>query len=277
VLDEETELAREAQAALEPGSRCSTRPVGRAEMERVTRVADERLALRVRPMAIRAGDTATIPVYVHVIRKGTGLANGDVPDAQIAAQVQVLNDAYTDSSTPFRFELTETDRTTNASWYTAQPGSSGERAMKRALRKGGASALNIYLSNPGGGLLGWATFPSDYDADPSDDGVVLLYTSVPGGTATPYNLGDTATHEVGHWLGLYHTFQGGCGSTGDRVSDTPPQRRASSGCPRGADTCTGGGVDPIDNYMDYTHDDCMDRFSPGQVTRMTSMWNAYRD
>jgi len=224
-----------------------------------------------------------IPVAVHVIRKGTGTSNGDIPQSMIDAQIDVLNDAYGGltggANTPFTFVLQSVDRTTNTTWYTAGPGSNAEAQMKAALHTGGADTLNLYTSNPGGGLLGWATFPWWYSSDPSDDGVVVLYSSLPGGAAAPYNLGDTATHEVGHWLGLYHTFQGGCSKNNDYVSDTPAEKTPAYGCPNGRNTCTGRrypGNDPITNFMDYTDDSCMFQFTSGQSTRMNTMWGTYR-
>jgi len=251
----------------------------------VTPSADEiaRVEDFVRRYGRHVDGNIVIPVVVHVIRRGTGIANGDIPQSMIDAQIDVLNDAYGGltggANTPFNFVLQAVDRTTNTSWYTAGPGTSAETQMKNALHTGGANTLNLYTSNPGGGLLGWATFPWSYTSAPSKDGVVCLYSSLPGGSAAPYNLGDTATHEVGHWLGLYHTFQGGCSRNNDYVEDTPAERNPAYGCPNGRDSCVGRkypGNDPITNFMDYTDDFCMFEFTGGQSSRMNTMWGLYR-
>jgi hypothetical protein len=220
----------------------------------------------------------TINVYFHVIRRGTGIANGDIPNSQITAQIDVLNDAY--AATGWSFRLVGTTRTTNATWYTMGYDSSAEQQAKNALRQGSADDLNIYSADLGGGLLGWATFPSSYSSNPKGDGIVILYSSVPGGSAVPYNEGDTATHEVGHWMGLYHTFQGGCGKSGDLVDDTPAEKSPAFGCPTGRDSCNGRkfpGLDPITNFMDYTDDSCMFEFTGGQDTRMDALFTTYRE
>ena len=223
--------------------------------------------------------SVTVNVYVHVITNTSG--DGAVTSSQINDQIRVLNDAYAGRTggdqTAFQFTLAGTDTTANNSWYTAGPGTQAEAQMKNALRQGTADDLNVYTSNPGGGLLGWATFPSDYARSPKMDGVVVLFGSLPGGDVAPYNLGDTATHEVGHWLGLYHTFQGGCSKNNDGVADTPAERSATFGCPIGQDTCSAPGLDPVENFMDYTDDECMFLFTSGQSDRMDGMWTQYRN
>ena len=271
------------KAFIDAGLRCGARQIDEDEAEEIEATVERHLAAKrasARPGdLVAAAAVAVVPVYWHVINNGTSLANGDIPDSQIAAQINVLNAAY--ASYGFSFVLTGITRTTNSAWYTAGPGTTDESNMKNALRQGSADDLNIYSSNPGGGLLGWATFPSNYQAKPKDDGVVVLFSSVPGGTAAPYDLGDTGTHEVGHWVGLYHTFQGGCARNttngGDLVSDTPAEKSPAFGCPTGRNSCTKiAGLDPITNFMDYTDDACMNTFSSGQGARMQAMWSTYR-
>ncbi len=228
--------------------------------------------------------SVTIPVYYHVIHASNG-GGIDVSNEAIAAQIQVLNDSFAGATggvnTPFRFTLAARTDTNNDAWYNMGYGSAAERDAKAALRQGGAGTLNIYSANIGDGLLGWATFPNSYRSQSSNDGVVILSGSEPGGSAAPYNEGDTATHEVGHWIGLYHTFQGGCSNRGDSVDDTPAVASPNFGCPAPSslDSCTGSkypGNDASENFMDYTDDLCMFEFSDGQSLRSSTMWTTYR-
>ncbi|HEU4409765.1 MAG TPA: zinc metalloprotease [Polyangiaceae bacterium] len=260
---------------------CGTADLHDDEIEAVEARLAPLLAAGVRPQAADGVEAIfTIPTFVHIIRDGNGA--GDVSDAAVQGQINVLNAAFAGqtgglaTNTNFRFSLAGVTRTNNSAWYTVTPGSTAERDMKAALRVGGPETLNVYLANVGQGLLGWATFPSSYASNPSDDGVVVLTASIPGGSAAPYNLGDTGTHEVGHWLGLFHTFQGGCTKKNDSVSDTPAEREPAFGCPVGLNTCSGAGLDPIRNFMDYTDDACMFEFTPGQSARMDAQWAAFR-
>ncbi|CUA70001.1 Extracellular metalloprotease 1 [Rhizoctonia solani] len=231
---------------------------------------------------------ASLNVYWHVISADNTLEGGNIPDSRIDASLKVLNDDYSRSGVSFT--LTGVDRTVNPHWFNTAPRSSQQSAMKQTLRKGGASDLNVYsvgsITDPSTGepgVLGYATFPSSYLGNPQDDGVVFLYSTVPGGDAAPYNLGRTLTHEVGHWAGLYHTFEdhmggrgSGCDGPGDYVLDTPSEKSAAFGCQTGRDTCTMPGTDPIHNFMDYSDDACMDEFTSGQVTRMKRQMATYR-
>lgn len=232
----------------------------------------------------RKGKTsAVIPVWFHVISMGAGFANGDVPDSMIRAQMNVLNDSFNGrtggANTTFGFDLAGVTRTENATWFTSFAADFNvEFEAKTALRRGGPGTLNIYLvdADP---WLGWAYFPSILNSQYANlDGVVVDFRSLPGGPFAIYSEGDTATHEVGHWLALYHTFQGGCSTKGDYIDDTPSEQSPAFYCPVDRDTCNGKpGLDPIRNFMDYTQDSCMFEFSAGQADRMKAAWAAFRD
>lgn len=219
--------------------------------------------------------TIEIDTYFHVVAASNSLSGGYVPQSQLTAQLAVLNEAYAPHS--IHFNLIETDYTVNSNW--ANDGA--ELAMKRALRKGGYSALNIYFLRDASGNLGYCYYPVATSAGSNDfyyDGCSIYYATVPGGSETGYNEGHTVTHEVGHFLGLAHTFEGNsCTGAGDAVADTPQQLSATSGCPEGRDSCPRqDGLDPIHNYMDYSTDACYEEFTAGQQTRMYNMWNTYR-
>ena len=130
----------------------------------------------------------------------------------------------------------------------------------------------------GGGLLGWATFPSSYASQPLTDGVVMLNASLPGGSprrttwATP-----APTRSVTGWACITRS-RAAAQQARRLVSDTPAETVAGLRLPDGRDTCTSAmpGLDPITNFMDYTDDACMNTFSAGQAARMNAQWTAYR-
>ncbi len=234
------------------------------------------------PAGVKAARTfqATIPTYFHVITPDG--VTGNVSFTAIQAQMEALNDGFSGAlggaATGFSFTLVSVDRTINPTWYNATPGGQDEYKMKKALHQGGANALNIY-SSTAGAFLGWAYFPSQEHARPAIDGIVIDWESMPGTStayAGRYDLGYTVTHETGHWLGLYHTFQGACNAKGDHVADTPAEATPTSGCPVGKDTCPDPGLDPIENFMDYSYDECYTEFTVGQAVRMQAQYLAYR-
>ena len=219
----------------------------------------------------------SIPVAVHVLwyTNQRGIPVGVVTDEQIGAQIDVLNAAYAGSGVSFY--LARIDTTENRFWAKAHPGSLGEREMKEALAVDPAHTFNLYVTAPSGLLLGWAVFPWSYPEDSIMHGVVIHYGTLPGGHLATYNAGDTATHEIGHYLGLYHTFQGGCTQPNDYCEDTPQEASPDYYCTIGRDSCPlDPGLDPIHNFMDYTPDSCMYEFTSDQAARLDWALTTYR-
>ena len=258
--------------AQQPG-RCGTRQLSDSEI-----AALEKNVARGK----KGKTTDVIPVWVHVINRGAGFDNGDVPDTMIRAQIRVLNESFNGrtggANSGFAFDLAGVTRTTNATWFAGMNDPDIELEAKTALRRGGPGTLNLYLTDASP-YLGWAYFPSILNSDLANlDGVIVDWRSVPGGPFAIYSEGDTGTHEVGHWLALYHTFDGHCGKNGDYVADTAAEQSPAFNCPVGRDTCNGQpGLDPITNFMDYTQDSCMYEFTTGQAERMQAAWAAFRD
>jgi hypothetical protein len=255
-----------------------------------------------RGFAAAAPKLRTIPVVVHVVYK---TAKQNISDAQVKSQIQVLNDDYRklnadSSSVPpvfqplhadcnIQFKLATKDifgqkSTGITRTKTAKSSFSYNDAVK-ASKSGGADAwpsrryLNIWVCNLGGGLLGYAQFPGGPGAT---DGVVILDTAFGNtGTATdPFDLGRTATHEVGHWLNLFHIWgDDGTGCNGsDHCADTPNQASENYGKPTFPHiSCKNGpNGDLFMDYMDYVDDDAMLMFTTGQATRMNAALNGPR-
>lgn len=232
--------------------------------------------------------TVTIPVVVNVLYR---TAAENVSDAQIQSQIDVLNRDFNATNSDFNsyipaeyaglkanvgitFTLQAVVRkaTNKTSWRTNDD-------MKKST-KGGinptspSNTLNIWVCTLSNSILGYAQFPGGSLAT---DGVVILNRAFgTTGTATaPFNLGRTATHEVGHWANLRHIWgDATCGN--DQVTDTPPHNTANYGCPAQGhkSTCTGTPNEMWMNYMDYTDDRCMYMFSTGQKDRMLAVFAA---
>ena len=259
----------------------------------------------------------TLPVVVHVIHTGQAVGVGaNISAAQIQSGIDMLNDRFRKTpgthgdaggvDTEIEFCLATRDPNCNATsgivrvngssvtdyaaeGITAGQGSGADEIdVKNLSRWPNTDYINIWVvteiedNNGGFGIQGYAYFPG---ASSAVDGVVILHTAMGNiGTVNSFNnLGRTLTHEMGHLLNLYHTFEGdnggtqcptltnGCGSgDGDCISDTDPHIRSSSNCPTtSTNTCTGvmlGSV--VNNYMDYSSQNCADEFTAGQKTRM---------
>lgn len=235
-----------------------------------------------------------IHVYFHVITDDDG-KKGFVARKQLVQQVDALNKSYgghysgKSSKTGFKFVLKGFEYHKSRAWFRMTSGSSDDLAMKRKLRQQpeAGNNLNVYTV-AGAEQLGWSTFPWDYSTKKSIDGIVISYRSVPGGkdTIADYSEGKTLAHETGHWLGMYHTFQGGCSlKLGDYVLDTVPELEPSYGCLKDRRSCDEPEIakkfgrkytDPTSNFMDYSFDVCTTTFTKGQAARMDLMWRRFR-
>lgn len=278
-------------AFIEGGRRCATPPPSDEQLLRTRAAAAAVRQLAGVEEALSAGTEVTVKVCFHVIHKGD---EGKLKTEQLDQQIKVLNKAYQDSGFHFKTEsvdFKDVAGTPNEAWYTMGHRSRAEREAKTALGRDPEQFLNFYTADLSNSLLGWATFPDELEGDPARDGVVILNTSLPAadGSANPeggpFGLGQTATHEVGHWLGLYHTFQGACSPPGDEVADTPPHN-TNFGCPPAStDTCPGDKdpldptkpwTDPVKNYMNYSDDACMSELTKGQINRAREQTTTFR-
>ncbi|MBG6187577.1 zinc metalloprotease [Flavobacterium sp. CAN_S2] len=283
-----TEITPSADAIAKRG--CASQEVLAAQMK-----ADPTLALRMNEIeaftqkAMSTGRLVNgkiqIPVVVNVLYRTTA---ENISLAQIQSQIDVLNKDFNATNSDFNqvpslfsgvkanvgisfvLEAVYRKATTKTSWGTND-------AMKITSQGGIAptsptTKMNLWACTIGGGILGYAQFPG---GSSSTDGVVIdsKYLGNTGTAVYPFNLGRTATHEVGHWMNLRHIWgDATCGS--DLVSDTPTHNAANSGVPAYPhySTCSGTPVEMTMNYMDYTDDRGMYMFSNGQKSRMAAVF-----
>lgn len=236
---------------------------------------------------LQSDGSLLVPVVVNVLYR---LPDENISLNQINSQITVLNEDF--GGTNNDYNLTATYSTLKAGdtrirfvldtvrrKYVNKNSWTTNNAMKKSTQGGldpkdPTTKLNLWVCNMGGGILGYAQFPG---GSPSTDGVVIDNNAFGRvGTVTyPYNLGRTATHEVGHWFNLRHIWgDATCGS--DLVDDTPLHNAANYGCPSAGhkSTCTGTPVEMTMNYMDYTDDRCMYMFSQLQKSRMQATYAA---
>lgn len=270
-----TQEVLEAQLEADPTLAIRMNQIEAFTQKRITSAANYRLV----------NGKIVIPVVVNVLYR-TDAEN--IPDSQIQSQIDVLNKDFNAANTDFgsipaefagvaanvgiSFELAGINRkaTSKTSW--------GTRDAMKSTKKGGldptspSTTLNLWACKIGGGILGYAQFPG---GNLATDGVVIdsFYFGLSSTASYPYNLGRTASHEVGHWMNLRHIWgDASCGN--DQVADTPVAKTANYGVPTYpyASTCLPAHNEMTMNYMDYTDDRGMYMFTNGQKSRMLAIF-----
>lgn len=233
-------------------------------------------------------DLKTIPVVVHVIHDG---GTNSISEAQIQSQIDILNEDFRKVAgtngdglgvdTKIEFCLAKKDpngKCTNGIARINSPLTNHQTYQRSTLKQlsywDNTRYLNMYVVkniNNGSGTLGYSSYPG---GPPDEDGIVVRHDYFGSVGTAASSLGRTTTHEIGHWLGLYHTFNGGCGTDtctdGDYVCDTPPASSPNFGCPA-INSCSNdlpNIPDQIQNYLDYSDDNCKNMFTNGQKQRM---------
>lgn len=237
-----------------------------------------------RPVVSIAKSSIAIPIAFHVVHDGK---SGRLTAQHIAILIENLNWAFRDS--PYTFYLYRLDSIKNRSWYNnCAINSTNLKKLRKRLALDVRYYLNVYSCKPGkAGLLGIATFPPGYPV-PGNPGLTYLQgvaVDPVGLGSAEYPYGFVLAHEIGHYLGLFHTFESffnpglsNCADPGDFVGDTATQAFHTGGdCPVGLDSCPAlPGADDIPNFMNYSTDECMDHFSPGQIEMINFALGNYR-
>lgn len=262
----------------------------RPNMDKVESQVQSFVARRKASGAKGMPSTVVVPVVFHVLHN---TPSENISEAQILSQLDILNEDFrrlnedqddtwpqaADTQIEFCLAVRDPDGNPTEGIVRTATGVTmfGPNDAMKYSSQGGSDAwpasdyLNFWICDLGPGLLGYAQFPG---GAPESDGVVCNYRALGNvGTATfPFNLGRTATHEVGHYLGLYHTWgDGGC-EVDDLVSDTPNDDGPNYGCDVGSPSCLSGTDAMVQNFMDYSDDACMNLFTAGQATRMNALF-----